>query len=57
MGYRAYILDHNGHIMGVREIDAPDDDAAIEKAKQYVDGHDFELWERGRLITRLARSS
>jgi hypothetical protein len=29
-----------------------DDSAAIESAKQLIDGHDLELWQRDRRIAR-----
>ena len=56
MDYRAYIVGEGGHFVGVHEIDAPDDDAALEKAKQYVDGLDVELWQRARRIARIEGS-
>jgi hypothetical protein len=56
MDYRAYIIGEHGHFIGVHEIDAPDDNAALEKAKQYQDGLDIEVWQQGRRIARLAGS-
>jgi hypothetical protein len=32
------------------ELNCADDDAAQERAKKLVDGHDVELWELGRYI-------
>ena len=37
-----------------KDIECADDQEAIQKAQQAVDGHNMELWERGRFITRLA---
>jgi hypothetical protein len=51
--YRIFILGPDGHIRGRYEFPAPDDKAAREHAKQMVDGHDIERWERGRKITEL----
>jgi hypothetical protein len=33
-------------------VDEPDDAAAIASAKQLVDGHDVELWQRDRKIAK-----
>src|SRR6202049_2972221 len=32
-------------------LSCADDSAAIESAKQLIDGHDLELWQRNRRIT------
>jgi hypothetical protein len=43
----------NPHISGPSEIvECTGDLEAIEKAKQFVDGHDVELWDRGRFVMR-----
>jgi hypothetical protein len=57
MVYRAYITDHQGHFVGLYEIDAPDDATALEQAKNFVGGQDFDLWHRGRRIARIARQA
>jgi hypothetical protein len=44
--YRAYFLDDQDHIIRAEVIFADDDEAAIEAAKPYVDGHDIEVWGR-----------
>jgi hypothetical protein len=31
----------------------PDDAAALIAAKRLIDGHDIEVWDRGRLVARL----
>jgi len=43
--------------MGAEDIECADEQEAIQKAQQAVDGGDVELWERGRFITRLAAKS
>ena len=48
--YRAYIFGEDGHFIRAVEFSCPDDDAARERAKQLVDGHDAELWQRDRKI-------
>ena len=49
-GYRAYILDADGHFRRSVEILCPDDDTAKEYAKNLVDGHDVELWQGDRKV-------
>ena len=51
MDYRVYLVDENGHFVGVHEIEAPDDDAAIHEAKQY--GQAVEVWHRERYVSRI----
>ena len=52
--YRAYLIARDDRIQKAVDLDCPDDEAAIEAAKQLVDGHDVELWQQNRKITRLA---
>ncbi|MEH2553617.1 hypothetical protein V1286_001146 [Bradyrhizobium algeriense] len=49
--YRAYLIGWNGHIVHRVDIECDDDEAAKERAKLLVDGHDVELWDGGRKIT------
>jgi hypothetical protein len=49
--YRAYIIGWDGHILSAVDLFCADDDAANERAKQLVDGHDVELWQLDRKIT------
>ena len=51
--YRAYIIGQDGHFQNVITLDCADDAAAIESAKQFVDGHDVELWQESRKIAAL----
>jgi hypothetical protein len=50
--YRVYVLDTDGHIARSILLVCPDDRAAIASAKQLIDGHDIELWQRDRKIAR-----
>ena len=53
--YRAYILGINGQrFIRVAEFssDHPDDATAMKAAEKLIDGHDVELWDRGRLVAR-----
>jgi hypothetical protein len=55
--YRAYILGINGHrFIKVAEFlsDHPDDATASKAAEQLVNGHDVEVWDRGRLVARFS---
>ena len=53
--YRAYLVDQAGHFHGVRVLeDCETDDQAVEMAKQYVDGCNIQLWDRGRLIAKIS---
>lgn len=54
MNYRVYIVGRNGRFIGVREIEAPNDAAALRKARQYVDERDVEIWQRERRIGRIS---
>jgi hypothetical protein len=46
--YRVYTLGEDGHIVRRTEIYCLADDAALERAKNLVDGHAVELWEGDR---------
>ena len=48
--YRAYILGPDGHVKDRVDFFSTDDEAAKERAKQLVDGHDVELWHRDHRI-------
>ena len=48
--YRVYVIAPDGHIIDRKEFFCEDDEAATERAKQYVDGHDVELWHRDHRI-------
>jgi hypothetical protein len=52
-GYRLYCLDGAKKVASAEWIDADDDDAAIEEAKQRVDGKDCEVWQGKRLVARV----
>ena len=56
-GYRAYIVGIDGHFNSIRTEflhNHPDDATAIEAAKQLVDDHDIELWDRDRFVGRFS---
>jgi len=55
--YRGYLLKEDGHVIHRLDLLCPDDKAAKVRAKQLVDGHDVELWERARHIATFKRTA
>jgi hypothetical protein len=52
--FRIYTIGRDGHFSDAKNIECADDQEAIQEAQQAVDGHDVELWQRGRFIVRLS---
>lgn len=48
--YRVTTLDADGRSDQAIEVDCPDDTAAVEFAKQFIDGKDIELWQSNRKV-------
>jgi len=46
------MIGRDGHFQSAVNLDCADDKAAMESAKQFVDGHDVELWQRDRKIAK-----
>jgi hypothetical protein len=46
LDYRVYLIGSDGHFYNA----VPNDDEAIEKARQLLDGHDVELWQLDRKV-------
>jgi hypothetical protein len=56
--YRVYFLDETGCISRPPQLIAcTDDQEAREKAKQFIDGLDIEVWQDTRLIVKYPRKS
>jgi hypothetical protein len=55
--YRAYILDRKGKIQSFEPLICANDDVAVAHAQQVVDGHDVELWQANRKVTKLAHQA
>ena len=56
--YRIFFLEADTYITQPPQIvECADDQEAIQKAKQFIDGRDIELWEKDRLVVRFARTS
>lgn len=51
--YRLYCLDGVNKVASADWIEADDDVAAIEMARERHDGHACELWQGRRLVIRL----
>jgi hypothetical protein len=50
--YRVDVMDALGDFVRSIHIDCTDDKAVIDSAKEFIHGHDIELWQRNRLLTR-----
>jgi hypothetical protein len=48
--YRVYLIGQDGHFESAVPLECPDDQTTKERAKQLVDGHDVELWQRARKV-------
>jgi hypothetical protein len=53
--YRAYLIDSDGNFFDAVPLDCADDNDAMKRAEQLVDGHDVELWQRARKVARYDR--
>lgn len=52
--YRAYPITGDNHIeQPAIVVTADNDEQAIQRSLPLVNGHDVELWEGARLVTRL----
>ena len=51
--YRVYCLDGLGKVWAAEWIEAEDDPAAIESARQLKDAVRCEVWQSHRLVARL----
>lgn len=56
--YRAYLLDHDRHVISVANLQCADEQKAQERAQQLVDANDIELWQLdGRIAVFEAATS
>lgn len=55
--YRADVVGSDGKFQIAHSFDCKNDEAAIEAATQYVDGHDVEVWQQTRRVARLVHES
>lgn len=57
LSYRLYRLDGAGKISTADWIEAVDDEAARREASNRMQSGNYELWERNRLVERIAGRS
>ena len=50
-----YFIGSDSLLFSAIHLDCPDDKAAIESAKQLINDHDIELWQRDRRIAKFER--
>jgi hypothetical protein len=54
IGYRIFTFDEDAHVVGVPVIvESENDQAAVEAAKQLLDGQAVEVWQLNRRVARL----
>ena len=53
--YRAYLIEQDNRVHSYKPVDAESDQAALEAAKELVDGHDVEVWSLDRMVGRVKR--
>ena len=57
VGFRCYLLDHNGHIRSAQQIEAIDDAEALMKAAADIQpehrAHGVEVWQGSRIVGRI----
>ena len=51
--YRVYCLDGAGRVLAAEWIEADDDAAALESARQFTKAVQCEVWQRQRLVGRV----
>ena len=51
--YRAYIIGSDGEFQNSFSLECADDAVTLKKAKQMVDAHHVELWQKARLLPGL----
>jgi hypothetical protein len=52
--YRAYFIDKDDRVESFKPVEADSDEEALEAARQFVDGHDVEVWLLDRMVGRLS---
>jgi hypothetical protein len=55
--YRVYVIGPDGHFDSAIPFVCGDDEAAKERAKQLLDGHDVELWQYARKVATFEHKS
>ena len=55
--YRAYLIDKDDRVDSFKPVEADNDERALAVAKQYVNGHDVEVWLLDRIIGCLGKQA
>ena len=55
VAYKFYCVDDGGHIVKRHDVEAADDVAALERARELCGEFEIELWEGARFITHVAK--
>jgi hypothetical protein len=53
--FRVYFIGDDGHIASVREIADMPEAKAIAQARQWLNGHDLEVWQGDRQVAILSK--
>ena len=53
--YRAYLIDKDDRVDSFKPVEADNDERALAVAKQYVNGHDVEVWLLDRMVGRVSK--
>jgi hypothetical protein len=53
VGYRAFVIDEDGHICDARLFEAASDEAAVEAARHLINRHGIEIWQLDRKVAIL----
>ena len=51
--YRIYIVGDDGHFVGFEPLVCDNDEQAVAKAKQILDGKDLQVWSGPRHVVSL----
>ena len=50
--YRIYTVKPGGHLLGPSNVvECPNDQDAVNEAKQLLDGHLIEIWQGARMVS------
>ena len=50
VGYRAFVMGTTGNVVNRHDFKSPNDAAALEHARQYVENYDVEVWQLHRFV-------
>jgi len=53
--YRAYLIEKDDRVHSYKPVEAESDEAALQAARQFVNGRDVEVWHLDRMVGRLRK--